>query len=230
MDEDKFEFDPPKRLLSTIPEGLRVCQDAVLMDEDSNSVDTWSVYESRDNTSMSSAEIVCSNRIGSSSKATGWRTDSSSGKRSYSHFSSSGGRVISEGAEAFAMSMRDAVGKENAGKNQRASSSDAPHFKKPRKPSSSKNEATRGVTTSMDVMNVASNTVGPLPSSVYSLEPHGGTATGIGGGDTTRVMYNSNNALELPRAALLGQTMSPNPNQPATPGILTWHFRTSTSY
>ena len=216
---DNRMFSNKINSLCSIPEHFRVCQDSfgletVLMDEESNSSDSWAAYDGGyDDRVMSSAEISASN-IRCAPGAMGWHSGHISGKTSYSTFH--GGAPINGGAKAHGLSMRhkrkEAPGVQSRGKKHRKQLSSI---------------SAKGV----EVMGASRiDPKSSLPSLSLALESYGGVATGFGCDESVRVMSNENNELELPAATLQDYIVYPNPNPTAFGSGILWHFRTSPQY
>ena len=249
----KMVFPNPDRSsvgMTSIPENLRVCDGAILMDEEeSNSVDAWNLCQCGSATVglglsaqnvLSSTEVANSNRLASSSS--GWQI-SSTRKRSFSAYRG-GKKNTSEGSEAFRIFVGSSASASSSssrasaavGLNTCDDSGDVMvSSKNNRRCRDGENVANyRSGTTSMDPpasKRRRSMPVAPsVPSAVFALPSYEGAPIGFGGGYATRVMSNPNNALQLPETSTSPPVIMMSSQCTGNPGPLSFAFRANAQY
>ena len=237
--------------ISSIPENLRVCDGAVLMDqEDSNSVDAWNLMGGHGGQGgsigggmglsaknvLSAAEVANANRLAGSSGT--WQT-SSSGKRTFSTYRG-GKKVTGEGSDAFRLFMGSGGASSAAASSTSSSISATVGSRRGRDDEEENVPNSRGGTTAMDApapkrpRGMPSAPAPAIPSAVFALASYEGAPVGFGGGEATRVMSNANNALQLPQrrpgAAPASVSLQAPAQHMGSAGPLSFAFRANAQY
>ena len=198
------------------------------MDKNDESADDpfWSSNNEGQNV-FSSVDASFTNRRAANS-ATGWRVDSTTGKKSYAGYSG-GHRVVASGAEGFRLHLRDSKGGDRGGGRGGGGGGGAQKLDIGKDVQQSRRASSEVLGKGLhrekewqsgSRMPQSSN----LLSAICALplySPHWQPG-GLGGGKTTRVLFNANNALDSPPAA--PKTLVQPGAPPDQKSVICWDF------